>query len=165
MDGLYNVPADPDEPYTYYQTVAKLPSEESFYRESQELAVLLRNEIAAFLNERFIPEYNEILADVFGEYAIGQFPSDRTMCFFVGDLNAFVPDFVVMLQKRVLIQFPLWRLVAQFEELSIGIYPDSVWFDDNLVMGAFSTDHPVYRAWFDRAKIYREARLARCRVN
>ncbi|MCE3018581.1 MAG: hypothetical protein LW870_22225 [Pirellula sp.] len=159
MDGQYNVPADPNEPYTYYQSVPKLPPQKSFYRESNELASVLRNEIADFLSRHCIPEFNEILSPVFGNYAIGESPSDRTMCFNIGDLNAFVPELVLTLQKRVLTRYPLWRLVAQFEELAIGVYPDGVWFDDNIVMGSFTSDHPVYRAWFDKAREYRESRF------
>jgi len=159
MDGQYNVPADPNEPYTYYQSVPKLPPQKSFYRESNELASVLRNEIADFLSRHCIPEFNEILSPVFGNYAIGESPSDRTMCFYIGDLNAFVPELVLTLQKRVLTRYPLWRLVAQFEELVIGVYPDGVWFDDNIVMGSFTSDHPVYRAWFDKALEYRESRF------
>lgn len=120
MDGVYNVPADPDEPYTVYQTVAELPPQEVFYRESEEIASTLRWTIAEFLRTRNIPDYNEILAEVFGNYSIGEFPSDRTMCFYIGDLNAFSPELFSTLQQDVLSRFPLWRLLAQFEELATG---------------------------------------------
>ncbi len=102
MNGVYNVPSDPDEPYTYYQTVPELPSQDSFYRESNELASTLRLTITEFLRKQRIPEYNEILAEVFGRYSIGEFPSDRTMCFYIGDLNAFSPDLFSTLQREVL---------------------------------------------------------------
>jgi len=159
MIGVYNVPSDPDSPYTYYQTVPELPSQDSFYRESNELASTLRLTIIEFLRKQRIPEYNEILAEVFGSYSIGEFPSDRTMCFYIGDLNAFSPDLFSTLQREVLSRFPLWRLLAQFEELATGVYPDAVWLGDTLVTGAFADDHPVYQTWLSAARNYRESRF------
>lgn len=159
MDGVYNVPSSPTSPYTFYQTVAKLPSHSEFVRESKTLVSELRVAISKFLNHHRIPEHNEILEAVFGDYAIGEYPSDRTMSFFMGSLDAFVPEIIAMLQSDILLRFPLWRLRAQFEGMSVGVYPDAVWFDDNLVTGSFTADHPVYRGWFENAKQYREARF------
>ena len=159
MDGVYNVPSDPDEPYTFYQTVAELPSQDAFYRESEEIASALRLTITEFLRTQNIPEYNEILAEVFGNYSIGEFPSDRTMCFYIGDLNAFSPELFSTLQHDVLSRFPLWRLLAQFEELATGVYPDAVWLGDALVAGAFTDDYPAYQDWLNTAKEYRESRF------
>lgn len=159
MDGVYNVPSHPDSPYTCYQTVAKLPPHSVFVRESEALVSELRVAITKLLHHQRIPEYNEILEAVFGPYSIGEYPSDRTMSFFIGSLDAFVPELIAIFQKDILVRFPLWRLRAQFEGMSIGVYPDSVWFDDNLVTGSFTADHPVYRRWFENAKQYREARF------
>ncbi len=144
MDGVYNVPSDPDERYTVYQTVVELPPQEAFYRESNEIASALRLTIAEFLRTRNLPETNEILAEVFGNDSIGEFPSDRTMCFYIGDLDAFSPELFSTLQQDVLSRFPLWRLLAQFEELKTGVYPDAVWLGDALITGAFDDDHPHY---------------------
>ncbi len=96
-----------DEPYTVYQTVAELPPQEAFYRESNEIASALRLTIAEFLRTRNLPETNEILAEVFGNDSIGEFPSDRTMCFYIGDLDAFSPELFSALQQDVLSRFPL----------------------------------------------------------
>lgn len=159
MDGVYNVPSDPDEPYTFYQTVAELPSQDAFYRESEELASALRLTITEFLRTQNIPEYNEILAEVFGNHSIGEFPSDRTMCFYIGDLDAFLPELFSTLQQKVLSRFPLWRLLAQFEELAAGVYPDAVWLGDALVTSPFAVDHPAYQGWLKSAKEYRESRF------
>ncbi len=159
MDGVYNVPSDPDERYTVYQTVAELPPQEAFYRESNEIASALRLTIAEFLRTRNLPETNEILAEVFGNDSIGEFPSDRTMCFYIGDLDAFSPELFSTLQQDVLSRFPLWRLLAQFEELKTGVYPDAVWLGDALITGAFDDDHPHYQNWLNAAKEYRESRF------
>lgn len=159
MDGVYNVPSDPDEPYTFYQTVAELPSQDAFYRESEEIASALRLTITEFLRTQNIPKYNEILAEVFGGDSIGEFPSDRTMCFYIGDLNAFSPELFSTLQRDVLSRFPLWRLLAQFEELAIGVYPNAAWLGDAPVTGAFTDDHPNYQEWLNAATVYREQRF------
>lgn len=159
MNGVYNVPSDPGTPYPCYRTVAELPSHNEFIRESETLASELRVAIVKFLNFHGTPEYNEILEAVFGQYHIGEYPSDRTMSFFIGSLDAFVPELIAMFQKDILVRFPLWRLRAQFEGMSIGVYPDSVWFDDNLVTGSFTAEHPAYQGWFEYARQYREARF------
>jgi hypothetical protein len=156
MNGMYNIHADEPDGYIHYQTVAKLPLFSVFEDECEGIAGLLRNEISGFLKKQRSPEYTVALEEVFGEYAIGEFPSDRTMCFFVSDLDAFTPEFVRLLQTRVLKKYPLWRLVAQYDEKVMGIYPRGVWIGEQLVAGEFDENHPAYVAWRIDADAYRE---------
>src|SRR5262245_40328825 len=116
MNGVYNMAADEPDGYIHYQTVPKLPSYSKFEDECIGLAKRLRKEIESHLKKKKIPEYNAVLDDVFGHFAIGEFPSDRTMCFFVNELDVFTPEFVRLLQDRVLPRYPLWRLLAQYDD-------------------------------------------------
>lgn len=102
MNGIYNISPDANEPYQSYQSVSKLPPNREFHRETRAIAACLRERIQRYLLERSFPKYNEILETIFDENSIGEFPSDRTMCFFVGDLDAFTHEFVVMLQREIL---------------------------------------------------------------
>jgi hypothetical protein len=158
MDGLYNVPEDPESGYVYYRTVRRLPSRRRFLAERSEIAARLRRSVAAFLSDSDIPSHNEVLEAVFDRFSVGENPSDRTMCFFVGELRAFTPDFVHMLQTDVLVDFPLWRLLAQFEEQRIGVYPSGAWFGEEWIEGRFDDRHPAYRQWWTTANEYRERR-------
>jgi len=159
MDGLYNIPEDPEAGYTYRRTVRRLPSHRRFLSERSAVAARLRDSVAGLLSARGFPSHNEILEEVFGQFSVGEYPSDRTMCFFVGDLRAFVPDFVQMLQTDVLADFPLWRLLAQFEEMKVGVYPSGAWFGDEWIEGRFEDRHPAYRRWWATAQEYRERRF------
>ena len=157
MNGMYNIKNE-TEGCTYYQTVRRLPSMSRFYEECGEIADLLRRVIGGYLEDAGFPEYNETLEPVFDKDCVGEFPSDRTMCFFLNDLDAFTPDFIRLLQERVLAQFPLWRLLAQFDERVFGVYPQGAWLGDHWVDGAFDENHPAYRTWLQDAEYYREKR-------
>ena len=159
MDGLYNIPEDPETGYTYYRTVRRLPSQRRFVAERSALATRLRSSVAGFLSARRIPSHNEVLDEVFGQFSVGEYPSDRTMCFFVGDLRAFTPEFVRLLQTEVLTHFPFWRLRAQYEEMEVGVYPSGAWFGEVWVEGRFDVQHPGYRQWWALAQEYRERRF------
>jgi hypothetical protein len=159
MNGLYNIRKERGSLYTHYKTVARLPAKEQYEIECAGLAIALRKQIERFLDDGGFPKHNEVLGEIFGEYAIGEFPSDRTMCFFVGDLDAFSPAFLRMLQERVLRHFPLWRLVAQFEEMSVGVYPNGVWLGSEWVEGAWDETHPAFQSWLRKASTYREKRF------
>jgi hypothetical protein len=159
MNGMYNVPEDPDSGYTHYQTVRRLPSFRRFKEECAGLADRLRQTVRSFLKANGIPDYNEVLQEVFGRFAVGESPSDRTMCFFVGDLNAFTPEFFRLLQARVLSEYPLWRLLAQFEGIEVGLYPSGVWLGDHWVEGAFDASYPAFQKWLASARQHRELRL------
>lgn len=159
MTGVYNIPAEPDSPYVHHQTVRRLPSMKRFQSECSGITKRLEKITRRYLRDGGFPTHNEILEEVFGEYAIGEYPSDRTLCFFVGDLDAFTPAFIRILQEHVLSDYPLWRLLAQFEEKSIGIYPQGVWLGDHWVEGSFTASHPAYRNWLHDAEQYRERRF------
>ncbi|MGC3972250.1 MAG: hypothetical protein QM775_34400 [Pirellulales bacterium] len=157
MTGFYNIKPDSDESvYEYHLTVKKLPSQRKFLEERAAIAQRLLDVVERFLFDRSIPQYNEILAETFGKDAIGEYCDDRTMCFFVGDLDAFTPPFIHTLQSQVLGEFPLWRLEAQFEGHSIGVYPDAVWLGDQLVVGNCDEAHPAYKNWLSKAAFDRE---------
>jgi hypothetical protein len=156
MDGLYNIEEDPTTGYTYHRTASRLPTPERFDEECGELANLLRCVVSDFLKGGNFPEYNDVLDAVFEKYSVGEFPSDRTMCFFVGDLDAFTPAFVRILQERVLSEYPLWRLLAQFEGKKIGIYREGAWLGDEWVEGVFDGTDPAYVRWLEDAKACRE---------
>ncbi len=159
MTGVYNIPVEPGSPYIHHQTVRRLPSMKRFYSERSGIAERLRQVIGGYLDDGGFPTHNEILQEVFGRYAVGDYPSDRTMCFFVGDLDAFTPDFIRVLQERVLADYPLWRLKAQFEERSIGVYPQGAWLGDQWVAGPSTATHLAYRKWLIEAREYREKRF------
>jgi hypothetical protein len=163
MNGMYNIQEEPRSGYTYYRTVRRLPSPSRFGREREEIAELLRRVISGYLEDNGSPEYNEILEPVFDDDSIGESPPDRTMCFFVGDLDVFTPGFIRLLRERVLTEYPLWRLLAQFEEKGIGIYPQGAWLGGDWVEGEFDGSHPSYRAWFQDAEDYRERRYGTLR--
>src|SRR5664279_5558508 len=79
MDGLYNIQEDDDPGYKYYRTVNRLPSLPTFGKECNGIADLLRKVTSGYLEDADFPKYNESLAPVFGDSAIGEFPPDRTM--------------------------------------------------------------------------------------
>ena len=159
MTGVYNIPVEPGSPYIHHQTVRRLPSMKRFYSERSGIAERLRQVIGGYLDDGGFPTHNEILQEVFGRYAVGDYPSDRTMCFFVGDLDAFTPDFIRILQEQVLADYPLWRLKAQFEERSIGVYPQGAWLGDQWVAGPSTATHLAYRKRLIEAREYREKRF------
>src|SRR6516165_9948139 len=156
MDGLYNIPADPAWPHQFYHSVPKPPQQDD--KESIKIAKLLTKVIQGFLSANKFPICNEILEEVFGEYAVGEFPDDRTLSFDISNLDVFTPAVIRLLQTKVLAKFPLWRLLAQFAERSIGIYAQGVWLGDKWVDGTPSPDNPSYLAWLTEAKEYRERR-------
>lgn len=159
MTGVYSIPAEPGSSYIHHQTVRRLPSMKRFELERSGIAERLEQVIRDYLDHGAFPTHNEILEEVFGESSIEDYPLDRTNCFFVGDLDAFTPEFIEILQERVLADYPLWRLLAQFEEKSIGIYPQGVWLGDQWVEGPFTGSHPAYRKWLHDAQQYRERRF------
>jgi hypothetical protein len=81
------------------------------------------------------------------------------MCFFVDHLAAFTPEFVRLLQHEVLSKFPLWRLLAQYSEKQIGVYPSGAWIGAQWVECPFDAAHPSYRAWLRDAQEYHEKRF------
>lgn len=100
MNGLYNIQAEQDCGYTVYQTVRRLPPPREFDDESAGIASQVRRVVESFLKKGGYPQFNEIMEEVFGQDSIGEFPSDRTMCFFVGDLDVFTPSLFGSSRKR-----------------------------------------------------------------
>jgi hypothetical protein len=158
MTGLYNIQPDGD-PYDHHYSVADLPPISEFGTECEEIAKSLRAAIGKYLTDRRLPSHNDLLEEIFGRHSIGEYPSDRTMCFFVDHLDVFTPDFVHLLQSEVLSKFPLWRLLAQYSENTIGVYPNGTWLGAQCVQGTFDATHPAYRDWLNDAKAYDEARF------
>jgi hypothetical protein len=159
MGGLYNIQVEPDCPYACHRTARRLPPLARFGHECGGMADRLKRAVGSYLRKNGFPEFNEILEPVFGQFAIGEYPSDRTMCFFVEDLGAFTPAFVRCLQEQVLAEYPLWRLLAQFEEKNIGIYPQGCWLGNQWVDGHFEKTHPAYAAWLKDADACREKKF------
>jgi hypothetical protein len=158
MTGLYNIEPDGD-PYEHHQSVPKLPPISTFDPECNAIAAALRDATDRYLRSHAFPTQNDLLEEIFGRHSTGEFPSDRTMCFFVDHLDVFTPEFVRMLQVDVLAKFPLWRLLAQYSEKTIGIYPTGAWLGAQCIPGEFDATHPAYRDWLNDAKAYDEARF------
>jgi hypothetical protein len=158
MTGLYNIQPSGD-PYEHHQSVPKLPPISTFEPECISIANALRIAIDRYLKSHAFPTHSDLLEEIFGRDSIGEFPSDRTMCFFVDHLDVFTPEFVHLLQAEVLSKFPLWRLLAQYSGKTIGIYPTGTWLGAQCIEGPFDATHPAYRDWLNDAKAYDEARF------
>jgi hypothetical protein len=135
-----------------------LPSEKRFFEESEGIADRLRGVVERFLNSNRHPKYNDILEEVFGEYAIGPDPPDRSMAFHIADLEPLSPEFFRVLQEQVLAEYPLWRLIASCEGEPIVIYRQGVSFDDEDVFGVFEENNAVYLRWMNKQREMRETR-------
>ena len=121
------------------------------------LVKLLRSSVNRFLKRQQIPKYTDTLDEVFGEHAIGEFPSDRTMSFYLNWLKAFTPEWIELLQDEVLTVYPYWRLYAQYVT-TIGIYPSGAWLGEHWLEKGFDHTHPHYQEWVKRARIEEEKR-------
>jgi hypothetical protein len=156
LDKYYNI--EPEDEYDdCYKSSADL-SMNTFDMESEAIAPLLNETIGSYLHAEGIPPIDDALQEVFGRDAIGAFPHDRSMWFFLGNPVAITPRLVHTLQEGVLGKFPLWRLVAQYEEKKIGIYPGYLWIDGSPVVGQLSRENAAYVCWLQEAMQNKESK-------
>lgn len=156
LDKYYNI--EPDDEYAdYYKSTLNL-SMKTLEVERQRIGPLLRKTIARYLRAERVPPIDDALQQVFGRYAIGEFPHDRSMFFFLGDPGAITPRLLHMLQDKVLSKFPLWRLVAQYEEKQIGVYPGYLWIDGKPIVRQLGPRNAAYVCWLQEAYQRKEAK-------
>lgn len=136
---------------------------DTFEYECAGIADRLRAVIECFLERIGAPECNEVLEYVLGRYAIGEYPSERSMGFFVEYLEAFSPDFFRILQQQVLAEYPRWSLFSASNEPMVYIHPRSVALGQERINGPFDRTHPVYVRWLEAARLYREQRYGALR--
>lgn len=171
LGGVYNVTPEeywigyPEEErpegengYDFVWSVAELPPAGSQEQERQALAKALHAAIVAALDDAGHPPYNDVLRPVFGRYAIGTYPDDREMRFFLEDPAAITPELIRRLQDLLRREFPLWRVVPQYEEQATGVYPDGVRIGGALISGDLPDGHPSFTAWSDQAQALHEAK-------
>jgi hypothetical protein len=156
LDQHYNV--EPDDDYLEcYQSTSDLAME-SLDAERMQIVPDVRETIVAFLRTAQLPPLDDALQLLFGRNAIGEFPQDRSIWFFLGEPRGIAPPLLHALQNEVLATFPLWRLVAQYEEKKLGIYPRYLWIDGTAIEGVLSPTEPAYVQWRKEADQVREAK-------
>jgi hypothetical protein len=125
--------------------------------EAKSVAPVLKTTIRTYLSQSAAPAYNEILEEVFGKFAVGEHPQTRQMCFLLGHLESFTPEFFARLRMEVVGQFPRWSVLAQFETAKVGVNSDGLSFDDGPeIRGPVNGAHSEYAAWTSRARQLRE---------
>jgi hypothetical protein len=128
--------------------------------EAKSVAPLLRAAVREFLRATSAPVYNEALDEVFGQFAVGDYPQTREMRFFLGHLESFTPRFFFHLRESVIDRFPKWSVVAQFEGAEVAITDRDLTFGPGQSVGGhFDNSHPAYVEWYQHAHQFKEQRF------
>lgn len=125
-----------------------------FYRKRGQLSLRLDEIIRQCLSADGIPPVSDAAADVFGDFAIGKFPEQREMRFFLGDLAAFTPRLVNALRGLVAEEFPKWSIVPQFDSHVFTITANAVVFRDRVARGSIDDGTPAFAEWHATASEY-----------
>jgi len=126
--------------------------------EREELADLLETVVRQYLQDAAIPAVNDTFEEVFGQMAIGRYPSTPQMRFFMEDLGAFTPELANRLRMQVLSQFPEWTVVPQYVEREFTVSASGVWFGAKKIAGPITEATEDYQRWLRVARRYDEKR-------
>jgi hypothetical protein len=157
---------EPDEPLEfdsdeYVWSVEQLPPSGSQEFERRDIVPALSTLIRQYLADINCPSHNEFKEEVFGQYSIGAFTSSRELRFFLDHPDVFQPELIRRVQALLADRFPLWRIVPQYNERVIGVYPEGVWLGkqagghwegDALVHGRIRDDDREFAAWSARVQ-------------
>jgi hypothetical protein len=128
----------------------------SFPREREKVALLLDEAIRRHLSELALPEVNDTLESVYGDYAIGNYTQTHEMRFFINDRRAFTAKFIQRLQLEVLRRHKHWSLVPQFNEREITVFHDAVLLGKRRIKGSVSEQTPEFREWIEETERFDE---------
>jgi hypothetical protein len=144
---------------SFVWSVQELPPAGSQAQERVRLFPTLVKLIQDYLAEQNYPKYNDILGEVFGEYSVSEHTGDRELRFFLDLPEAITPLLLSRIQHVLRAEYPLWRVVAQYEGLQLGVYPEGIRIGEKLIPGLAQVGDPELAAWCLRAKLAHETQF------
>jgi hypothetical protein len=139
-------------------------SSRRFEKQREELALRLDEIIRECLSIDQIPLVNDAVEDVYGEFALGKYPQEREMRFYLGDVAAFTPRLINAIRETLADHFHEWSVVPQFEDRTFTISQNAVEFPAGKWTAEVTRDTPLFGEWVADAKLFDEKRFGPLRT-